>query len=178
MLVCLDRFVFNMSTRFLHAACYWDRNAHPTQKVERMCELLQNAMVSPYVGAREWKVTSPLPCPAHCPHGWHAYGLQEDGKKWKGSLPRKIGFSDKDVVKDIHVSLAQINIAVVHEPVQPAEIASVTRVFSYYARCKQHTQSPYHDITGILSLPNVGGCLLYTSPSPRDQRGSRMPSSA
>ena len=25
---------------------------------------------------------------------------------------------------------------------------------------------------------NVGVCLLYTSPSPRDQRGSRMPSSA
>ena len=24
----------------------------------------------------------------------------------------------------------------------------------------------------------VGVCLLYTSPSPRDQRGSRMPSSA
>ena len=23
-----------------------------------------------------------------------------------------------------------------------------------------------------------GACLLYTSPSPRDQRGSRMPSSA
>ena len=26
--------------------------------------------------------------------------------------------------------------------------------------------------------PNTNGCLLYTSPSPRDQRGSRMPSSA
>ena len=25
---------------------------------------------------------------------------------------------------------------------------------------------------------NLKGCLLYTSPSPRDQRGSRMPSSA
>ena len=25
---------------------------------------------------------------------------------------------------------------------------------------------------------NAEGCLLYTSPSPRDQRGSRMPSSA
>ena len=25
---------------------------------------------------------------------------------------------------------------------------------------------------------DIGGCLLYTSPSPRDQRGSRMPSSA
>ena len=24
----------------------------------------------------------------------------------------------------------------------------------------------------------IDGCLLYTSPSPRDQRGSRMPSSA
>ena len=24
----------------------------------------------------------------------------------------------------------------------------------------------------------IPGCLLYTSPSPRDQRGSRMPSSA
>ena len=33
---------------------------------------------------------------------------------------------------------------------------------------------------GILSRVNieVEGCLLYTSPSPRDQRGSRMPSSA
>ena len=28
-----------------------------------------------------------------------------------------------------------------------------------------------------LCMP-VGNCLLYTSPSPRDQRGSRMPSSA
>ena len=28
-------------------------------------------------------------------------------------------------------------------------------------------------------LPHaIKGCLLYTSPSPRDQRGSRMPSSA
>ena len=31
------------------------------------------------------------------------------------------------------------------------------------------------DIEFILSIKN---CLLYTSPSPRDQRGSRMPSSA
>ena len=27
-------------------------------------------------------------------------------------------------------------------------------------------------------IAGVSGCLLYTSPSPRDQRGSRMPSSA
>ena len=32
----------------------------------------------------------------------------------------------------------------------------------------------------ILAILNneIIGCLLYTSPSPRDQRGSRMPSSA
>ena len=29
-----------------------------------------------------------------------------------------------------------------------------------------------------LDLDQVMDCLLYTSPSPRDQRGSRMPSSA
>ena len=29
-----------------------------------------------------------------------------------------------------------------------------------------------------LTINDGGGCLLYTSPSPRDQRGSRMPSSA
>ena len=32
---------------------------------------------------------------------------------------------------------------------------------------------------GQLHVSNeLGSCLLYTSPSPRDQRGSRMPSSA
>ena len=29
-----------------------------------------------------------------------------------------------------------------------------------------------------VALKLIKGCLLYTSPSPRDQRGSRMPSSA
>ena len=33
----------------------------------------------------------------------------------------------------------------------------------------------YPSVTSITSFKN---CLLYTSPSPRDQRGSRMPSSA
>ena len=42
---------------------------------------------------------------------------------------------------------------------------------------------PAGDSVAILLAPNPGlpllpVCLLYTSPSPRDQRGSRMPSSA
>ena len=33
-------------------------------------------------------------------------------------------------------------------------------------------------LLGITVITFVFSCLLYTSPSPRDQRGSRMPSSA
>ena len=36
----------------------------------------------------------------------------------------------------------------------------------------------FEEETGAASAPPVYACLLYTSPSPRDQRGSRMPSSA
>ena len=33
-------------------------------------------------------------------------------------------------------------------------------------------------VGGTVSVERLRNCLLYTSPSPRDQRGSRMPSSA
>ena len=36
----------------------------------------------------------------------------------------------------------------------------------------------YNDVTLYAATPPLEACLLYTSPSPRDQRGSRMPSSA
>ena len=36
--------------------------------------------------------------------------------------------------------------------------------------------TPIAEIENVLDLVEI--CLLYTSPSPRDQRGSRMPSSA
>ena len=35
---------------------------------------------------------------------------------------------------------------------------------------------PFLLVDRVLEMPS--NCLLYTSPSPRDQRGSRMPSSA
>ena len=40
---------------------------------------------------------------------------------------------------------------------------------------KDSSAKSRHPIENAVSLPT---CLLYTSPSPRDQRGSRMPSSA
>ena len=39
---------------------------------------------------------------------------------------------------------------------------------------------PWPTVNGLLSVPveEIDTCLLYTSPSPRDMRRSRMPSSA
>ena len=38
--------------------------------------------------------------------------------------------------------------------------------------------SSFVDVPSAFIVIGGGTCLLYTSPSPRDQRGSRMPSSA
>ena len=56
--------------------------------------------------------------------------------------------------------------------------------FQYWAR----SHNFHHAHNGVLEFRDIGDidlltvkeyhCLLYTSPSPRDQRGSRMPSSA
>ena len=40
------------------------------------------------------------------------------------------------------------------------------------------THQPVEQMTALRVTPNLNSCLLYTSPSPRDQRGSGMPSSA
>ena len=56
-------------------------------------------------------------------------------------------------------------------PVQPQRFgqrSTPTRSFTPATRAAFPTRRPTQQVT----------CLLYTSPSPRDQRGSRMPSSA
>ena len=50
------------------------------------------------------------------------------------------------------------------------EVTTPSSVFSYVIFSKKLDASSRSD--------RVIACLLYTSPSPRDQRGSRMPSSA
>ena len=40
------------------------------------------------------------------------------------------------------------------------------------------SRKPEDVLAAIYSATSIMSCLLYTSPSPRDQRGSRMPSSA
>ena len=45
-------------------------------------------------------------------------------------------------------------------------------------QCRQSTAVVELDVVAITAAPTVEGCLLYTSPSPRDVEESRMPSSA
>ena len=42
----------------------------------------------------------------------------------------------------------------------------------------QGSAGPDTSYANISYVTDIKSCLLYTSPSPRDQRGSRMPSSA
>ena len=62
-------------------------------------------------------------------------------------------------------------------PINPSDLIPVTGAYPY------RTALPFiPGFEGVGVVADVGEgidpCLLYTSPSPRDQRGSRMPSSA
>ena len=67
-------------------------------------------------------------------------------------------------------------------PERPEEKINTQKVFGFDAGFdvfgfKEKTEwVPMIDETYVFDESNT--CLLYTSPSPRDQRGSRMPSSA
>ena len=45
-------------------------------------------------------------------------------------------------------------------------------------KCRAHLKQLNKQFAEYVIPNNLPPCLLYTSPSPRDQRGSRMPSSA
>ena len=66
----------------------------------------------------------------------------------------------------------------------PCEVtpgATVEEVFNYddlFAAGSVTFTYPINDPTCQIPATVTSSCLLYTSPSPRDQRGSRMPSSA
>ena len=68
------------------------------------------------------------------------------------------------------------------ELVEEERLSGTPRDLSRPARYRAivNCGKPVPDMTVEIRGENgqVKGCLLYTSPSPRDQRGSRMPSSA
>ena len=52
------------------------------------------------------------------------------------------------------------------------------RGFGYYTESEAAMALNASKLASERECDQCGNCLLYTSPSPRDQRGSRMPSSA
>ena len=78
--------------------------------------------------------------------------------------------------------------AFANEPVPTAKTATMTPpvphcevpcgIYSDQMRFEQMLEDTATIAKSIDNIAQVTDCLLYTSPSPRDQRGSRMPSSA
>ena len=66
-----------------------------------------------------------------------------------------------------------------HQPLEQAQQA--IKALSQHRHLSNVTASPLYSSkpVGPQDQPDyINGCLLYTSPSPRDKRQSRMPSSA
>ena len=73
---------------------------------------------------------------------------------------------------------AQVN-KVVNEPVvKPAETSLTTKMEQMELKGKEVSTKAPIIVTEKSTTINSKPCLLYTSPSPRDKRQSRMPSSA
>ena len=73
-----------------------------------------------------------------------------------------------------------VHIMGVMEHVEPAGIHSgdSSALLPTYSLSEESVETMKKYAKKIAHALNIKGCLLYTSPSPRDQRGSRMPSSA
>ena len=107
--------------------------------------------------------------------GWKDQGLIFDVALHLGSLLAVIAYFRKDIIElsqavfarmvDKKPSLnAKLGFAIIIATLPAASVGLfVNEYVEHYARS-----------TEIMAI----FCLLYTSPSPRDQRGSRMPSSA
>ena len=104
-----------------------------------------------------------------------------------------VGGHNKLKMADLKSSLATLKFQAVQTYLQSGNIALTTsktdpeKISSAISRNIKRTfgfDIPVHTIVArqwdriVNGNPLLKNCLLYTSPSPRDQRGSRMPSSA
>ena len=103
----------------------------------------------------------------------HAYdfaGDAHDGQMRKSGDPYFIHpVSVAGIITELRLDVASVCAALLHDVVEDTKITSsdLDREFG--------TEISFL-VDGVTKLSKI--CLLYTSPSPRDQRGSRMPSSA
>ena len=93
--------------------------------------------------------------------------MSESLNRYLKEFKEKIKDADDKLVKDIDLYWEQT--IKLFDDDNDSFMKTVLRISCVY---KKHWGNLYFDKLDIHS------CLLYTSPSPRDQRGSRMPSSA
>jgi len=102
--------------------------------------------------------------------------------------------TDKSVIKDLPEKIAQVEYCqlspkqaalyqqVVHTQMQELAAAEEHekrgRILKFMTAVKQVCNHPHHYLKRGTKEVEASGCLLYTSPSPRDRTRARMPSSA
>ena len=94
---------------------------------------------------------------------------------------RGVAKIDPAWVEDIGGSLLKYNYSEPAWHKRQGQVMAMEQVSLYGLVLASQRKVPYGKIDADVSqqlLIMEGFCLLYTSPSPRDQRGSRMPSSA
>ena len=72
----------------------------------------------------------------------------------------------------------QANFLILDEPLQGIDFAHEVSIYEHITQLRKKFNCAILMISHDLNIVMFSTCLLYTSPSPRDQRGSRMPSSA
>ena len=133
--------------------------------------------------------------PAEGPHAatddltWRAeMALREGEKTMRSSAPRMKGkpgalppFDSLSLSLSEEYFLAAGRLVVSHAPSDGERGRGVNHgEISSYTSPPQYESDPEYGEPGEREGvgDGIGDCLLYTSPSPRDQRGARMPSSA
>ena len=87
----------------------------------------------------------------------------------------------QDKIRHTAITFDDVLLEPRYSEVVPSDVDVSTRLTNRIGLNAPLLSSPMDTVTEsrmAIALAKVGGCLLYTSPSPRDRQKSRMPSSA
>ena len=116
---------------------------------------------------------------ANCPQGDKAFNVScERGVTvYRGKIP-KVNRNPIEGRESQIVSGGDLNTLQNRLIAQSAQIAALSTQQSQYRATRSDPFGPFYFGSRFFVPHSYYGCLLYTSPSPRDKRQSRMPSSA
>ena len=103
-----------------------------------------------------------------------ALGVDDDEVTAEATLVGDLGAESIDFLDIVFKLEKAFEISIPREELSPEDILTNNQYVSDGAV----TADGIAELKRRMPWANLDNCLLYTSPSPRDQRGSRMPSSA